>query len=97
MLLFSPMFYWKIDVFFAMLLRCSSLIQGVSNKMTEEDEIQLEKKLDILRYEHRVLDQNLSSLNASDAFMMAMLKKKKLFLRDQIAMIEQQLYPDITA
>lgn len=65
--------------------------------MTEEDEIQLEKKLDILRYEHRMLDQNLSSLNASDAFMMAMLKKKKLFLRDQIAMIEQQLYPDITA
>ncbi|MFO1241903.1 MAG: DUF465 domain-containing protein [Rickettsiales bacterium] len=65
--------------------------------MTEEDEIELEKKLDVLRKEHRLLDENLSSLNAKDMFMVAMIKKKKLFLRDQIAMIEQQLYPDIIA
>lgn len=65
--------------------------------MTEEDEIQLQKKLDILRSEHRMLDQNLNTLNASDTFMLAMLKKKKLFLRDQISTIEQQLYPDIIA
>ena len=65
--------------------------------MTEEDEIQLQKKLDLLRSEHRMLDQNLNTLNASDAFMLAMLKKKKLFLRDQISIIEQQLYPDIIA
>lgn len=65
--------------------------------MTEEDEIQLEKKLDVLRKEHRLLDDNLNTVNASDVFMVAMLKKKKLFLRDQIFRIEQQLYPDIIA
>lgn len=62
--------------------------------MTEENEIRLEKKLDVLRIEHRQLDHNLNSTSTSDVFMIAMLKKKKLFLRDQIAAIEGELYPD---
>ncbi len=53
-----------------------------------------------LRQEHRDLDAAIEALRispASDQLQLAWLKKRKLRLRDEIAMLEDQLVPDIIA
>ena len=63
-------------------------------------EAELRKRLEHLRIEHRDLDAAISALTeagASDQLQIARLKKRKLALRDQIGMIEDQLIPDIIA
>ncbi len=50
--------------------------------------------------EHRDLDvaiEAMRSLAAPDQLQLARLKKRKLRLRDEIAMLEDQLIPDIIA
>ena len=62
------------------------------------EELMLEKRLDILRLRHRELDEQIKELNPRiDAFMYARLKKEKLSLRDEISHIESVLFPDIVA
>jgi hypothetical protein len=64
------------------------------------NEEELKKRLEMLRIEHRDLDaaiEALSSAGVSDQLQMARLKKRKLKLKDQIAMIEDYLIPDIIA
>lgn len=65
--------------------------------MTEEE---MRKRLEILRIEHRDLDAAIDALTlagTSDQLQIARLKKRKLMLKDQIAMIEDYLIPDIIA
>lgn len=65
--------------------------------MTEQE---LKKLLAMLRTEHRDLDaaiDALTSSGSSDQLQIARLKKRKLRLRDQIAIVEDQLLPDIIA
>ena len=65
--------------------------------MTEEE---MRKRLEILRIEHRDLDAAIDALNAAgsgDQLQIARLKKRKLRLKDQIAIIEDYLIPDIIA
>ena len=53
-----------------------------------------------LREEHRDLDDAISALaqtTAPDQLALRRLKKKKLALKDEIARIEDELYPDIIA
>ena len=53
-----------------------------------------------LRQEHRDLDAAIEALRAApapDQLQLARLKKRKLRLRDEIALIEDQLIPDIIA
>jgi len=53
-----------------------------------------------LRQEHRDLDAAIEALRtapASDQLQLARLKKRKLRLRDEIAILEDQLIPDIIA
>jgi hypothetical protein len=53
-----------------------------------------------LRTEHRDLDSAIEALvamPAPDQLQLARLKKRKLRLKDEIAMIEDQLIPDIIA
>jgi hypothetical protein len=53
-----------------------------------------------LHTEHRDLDDviyRLSQSAAQDQLQLQRLKKRKLFLKDQIAMLERQLEPDIRA
>jgi hypothetical protein len=53
-----------------------------------------------LRMEHRDLDsaiEALRSTSAPDQLQLARLKKRKLRLRDEIAMIEDMMIPDIIA
>ncbi|MDP1007567.1 YdcH family protein, partial [Klebsiella pneumoniae] len=61
---------------------------------------QLIARLGVLRVEHRDLDAAIAALSSdgpSDQLQIARLKKRKLLLRDEIAMIEDQLIPDIIA
>ena len=63
-----------------------------------EDE--LRKRLEVLRMEHRDLDAAIDALSGSgshDQLQVARLKKRKLRLKDQIAMLEDYLIPDIIA
>jgi hypothetical protein len=69
--------------------------------MTEQE---LRKKLELLRTEHRDLDAAIAALTEAarqsafaDQLQIARLKKRKLRLKDQIAIIEDTLLPDIIA
>lgn len=65
--------------------------------MTEQE---LTKLLASLRTEHRDLDaaiDALTSTGSTDQLQIARLKKRKLRLKDQIAVVEDQLLPDIIA
>lgn len=69
-----------------------------SSKM-EADEV-LRVKLEVLKREHRDLDDAihaLEDLGRVDQLRMRRLKKQKLLLKDQIAQIGDQLTPDIIA
>lgn len=64
------------------------------------DERQIAKRIEILRVEHRDLDAAIAALfdqNSADQLQLARLKKRKLRLRDEIALLEDQLIPDIIA
>ena len=65
--------------------------------MTEEE---MRKRLPALRIEHRDLDAPTAALSAwdsQDQLQIGRLKKRKLRLKDQIAIIEDYLTPDIIA
>ncbi|AKM06338.1 YdcH family protein [Pelagerythrobacter marensis] len=64
------------------------------------NEQELRKRLATLRVEHRDLDAAIDALRAAgstDQLQLARLKKHKLRLRDRIAVIEDELLPDIIA
>ncbi|MEO9467476.1 DUF465 domain-containing protein [Parasphingorhabdus sp.] len=65
--------------------------------MSDEE---LRQRLELLRIEHRDLDEAVRALLESgnqDQLRVARLKKRKLQLRDRIILIENQLIPDILA
>ena len=64
---------------------------------TDSDKV---ARLQHLRMEHRDLDAAIEALRATaapDQLQLARLKKRKLRLRDEIAMLEDMLIPDIIA
>jgi hypothetical protein len=64
------------------------------------DDSEIQRRLETLRSEHRDLDAAIDALLATgsaDQLQIARLKKRKLKLRDEIAMFEDQLIPDIIA
>jgi hypothetical protein len=66
-------------------------------RVTEEE---MRKRLAHLRTEHRDLDAAIAALSGAgsgDQLQIARLKKRKLKLKDQIALIEDYLTPDIIA
>lgn len=65
-----------------------------------QNERELREQLVKLRNEHRELDDEIVNLEVSgtaDQLTIRRLKKKKLALKDQIQVIEDQLLPDIIA
>jgi hypothetical protein len=68
--------------------------------MESEEVRELRAMLVKLKLEHRDLDSAINALEQSgraDALQLKRLKKKKLFLKDEISRIEDQLLPDIIA
>lgn len=68
--------------------------------VVDEQEIALRNKLEALKERHRNLDEAIAQIHRNqqvDELQLRRLKKDKLMLRDQIAMIEDMLYPDIIA
>lgn len=64
------------------------------------DEKEIVRRLEAVRTEHRDLDAAIDALLAtgtSDQLQVARLKKRKLMLRDEIVLLEDQLIPDIIA
>ncbi|WP_449471510.1 YdcH family protein [Sphingobium chungangianum] len=58
------------------------------------------RRLELLRIEHRDLDGAIEALvdaGGRDQMQIARLKKRKLRLRDEIALLEDALVPDIIA
>lgn len=64
------------------------------------DDSDVVQRLEILRIEHRDLDETIAGLadaGSADQLQLARLKRRKLRLRDEIALFEDQLIPDIIA
>ncbi|RYG75677.1 MAG: DUF465 domain-containing protein [Alphaproteobacteria bacterium] len=64
------------------------------------DEAEIRNRLLTLRTEHRDMDVAIEALRttgSSDQLQLARLKKRKLLMRDEIQMLEDQLIPDIIA
>ena len=73
---------------------------AVGGIVVDEQELALRQKLEVLKECHRNLDEAIAKLHQNaqvDELQLRRLKKDKLMLRDQIAMIEDMLYPDIIA
>ncbi len=71
---------------------------GTPYEMKHEDVLRVE--LEVLRREHRDLDEAITALEAegrADVLTIRRLKKQKLVLKDKIARIEDELTPDIIA
>ncbi|MBL6426820.1 MULTISPECIES: DUF465 domain-containing protein [Maritimibacter] len=69
-----------------------------SYEMKHEDVLRVE--LEVMRREHRDLDEAITALEAegrADVLTIRRLKKQKLLLKDKIARIEDVLLPDIIA
>ena len=65
----------------------------------KNDEV-LRIELEVFRREHRDLDEAIRALNergTADQLTLQRLKKRKLLLKDRIAVIEDRLTPDIIA
>ncbi|MDX8351533.1 YdcH family protein [Cognatiyoonia sp. IB215182] len=65
----------------------------------EQDEV-LRVKLEVLRREHRDLDEAIDALHdrgSADMLTIKRLKKQKLVLKDRIVALEDRLLPDIIA
>ena len=69
-----------------------------SGQMNHEEVLRIE--LEVLRREHRDLDESIDALHAAgraDALTLQRLKKQKLALKDRITRIDDELTPDIIA
>lgn len=68
--------------------------------MTNDETQQFQRKAAELRIEHRDLDDVIARLAndpGADQFQVKRLKKRKLHLKDQIALLESRLIPDLNA
>jgi len=80
--------------------RALAAAQASAVAMTKDEERELREQLARLQQEHRDLDAAISALQhspGSDLLQVQRLKKRKLYLRDRISHIEDQLTPDIIA
>ncbi len=71
---------------------------NAQNALTYEEMLRI--KLEVLRREHRDLDEAIHVLETAgrpDPLTLRRLKKQKLALKDQIVKLEDQLIPDIIA
>ena len=81
-------------------LSIRSKIMNAYNDISLKTEEVLQIELEVLKQEHRDLDEAVLALEERgirDQLTIQRLKKKKLALKDKIAVIEDRLTPDIIA
>ena len=81
-------------------LSLRSNIMNAYNDISLKTEEVLQIELEVLKQEHRDLDEAvlaLEELGIRDQLTIQRLKKKKLALKDKISVIEDRLTPDIIA
>lgn len=72
----------------------------MATQLSKEEIALINEKLATLRVEHRDLDDVIARLvedHYQDELQIRRLKRRKLMLKDQIALLERQLVPDIPA
>ena len=72
----------------------------MTTDLNEEEIAVIRQKLEALKVEHRDLDDVIARLvenHHHDELQIRRLKRRKLMLKDQITLLEQQLVPDIRA
>ena len=72
----------------------------MAGPLEPEEERALNERLRQLRAEHRTLDEQIHALESTaylDQLGLRRLKKRKLFLRDEIEKIRSDLIPDLNA
>jgi hypothetical protein len=71
----------------------------MTGEVTKPDEVNLRARLATLVQEHRDLDAAIDALveGGGDQLALSRLKKRKLYLKDEIAEINTTLLPDIIA
>jgi hypothetical protein len=83
------------------MFRPSQQIAREANRMPQMSrEETLRVKLDMVKQEHRDLDQAIAAMAqgpTADQLALSRLKKRKLLLKDEIQRLEDRLYPDIIA
>ena len=70
------------------------------NDYGPDEEKTITAKIALLRQEHQDLDASIRAIEQNtlpDQLLLQRLKRKKLSIRDQIAVLEDQLTPDIIA
>jgi hypothetical protein len=70
------------------------------HEFTEEEIQEAEQELSRLKQEHRDLDTAIAALEevgVSDQLQVQRLKKRKLYIRDRVAILEDRITPDIIA
>ena len=68
--------------------------------LTEDEVVAIRERVVVLRIEHRDLDEVIARLSedpVQDELQLTRLKRRKLLLKDHIAMLERQLVPDVRA
>ncbi len=71
-----------------------------NRRISEEENREIRRELAELRQEHRDLDAAIASMTgapSADTMGIQRLKKRKLVLKDRIAVLEDRLFPDIIA
>lgn len=72
----------------------------MSVRLSEEDIVRIRNRLAEIKLEHNDLDQIIERLardTTVEELQVKRLKKRKLYLKDQIANLENELIPDILA
>ena len=75
-------------------------MEEATMELSEAEVQTIRERIGQLRVEHRDLDQVIARLlddPAHDKLQMRRLKRRKLLLKDQIALLERQINPDIPA
>ncbi len=72
----------------------------MSQRLTDEEIEEVEARVEVLRIEHRDLDDAIATLQEQafiDPMQMRRMKKRKLFIKDMINKLESMLIPDMPA
>jgi len=72
----------------------------MSQRLTDEEIEEVEARVEVLKIEHRDLDDAIATLQEQafiDPMQMRRMKKRKLFIKDMINKLESMMIPDMPA